>query len=208
VVGFGGEEGRTMMRGETSRRLLLSAGRRCCHPSERALPPPPPRHAHPPSPPKKQNKQGILSGTLSFIFNTFRPGMAFSSVVAQARELGYTEPDPREDLSGVSGGGGVFGLVGADADMLMGWGGLRQGPRSPFGTERGSNPCYSKDAVALTPPPQPTPQPTPHPAAEPPLNRQTPQAWTWRARWSSSRAAAASRRSWTPSPSTAWCRRR
>ncbi|KIZ04254.1 bifunctional aspartokinase/homoserine dehydrogenase 1 [Monoraphidium neglectum] len=45
--------------------------------------------------------EGILSGTLSYIFNTFRPGTPFSSVVAAAKDLGYTEPDPREDLSGM-----------------------------------------------------------------------------------------------------------
>uniref|UniRef100_A0A383VBT6 Homoserine dehydrogenase n=1 Tax=Tetradesmus obliquus TaxID=3088 RepID=A0A383VBT6_TETOB len=45
--------------------------------------------------------EGIFSGTLSFIFNSFQPGMAFSEVVRQAKEQGYTEPDPREDLSGM-----------------------------------------------------------------------------------------------------------
>lgn len=45
--------------------------------------------------------EGILSGTLSYIFNTFKPGIPFSQVVAQAKEQGYTEPDPREDLSGL-----------------------------------------------------------------------------------------------------------
>ena len=44
--------------------------------------------------------EGILSGTLSYIFNTFSGRQAFSSVIRQAREKGYTEPDPREDLSG------------------------------------------------------------------------------------------------------------
>lgn len=44
--------------------------------------------------------EGILSGTLSFIFNSFGAGTAFSQVVAEAKEKGYTEPDPREDLSG------------------------------------------------------------------------------------------------------------
>ena len=44
--------------------------------------------------------EGVLSGTLSYIFNTFRTGMAFSTVVADAKAKGYTEPDPREDLSG------------------------------------------------------------------------------------------------------------
>lgn len=44
--------------------------------------------------------EGILSGTLSYIFNNFVPGTSFSQVVHKAKELGYTEPDPRDDLSG------------------------------------------------------------------------------------------------------------
>lgn len=45
--------------------------------------------------------EGILSGTLSYIFNTFGPGAQFSDIVAQAKAKGYTEPDPRDDLGGV-----------------------------------------------------------------------------------------------------------
>lgn len=44
--------------------------------------------------------EAILSGTLSFIFNTLSPEMSFSNTVLLAREKGYTEPDPREDLQG------------------------------------------------------------------------------------------------------------
>ncbi len=44
--------------------------------------------------------EGIFSGTLSFIFNLFDDSRLFSEVVAEAKELGYTEPDPREDLNG------------------------------------------------------------------------------------------------------------
>ncbi len=44
--------------------------------------------------------EAVLSGSLSFIFNNFREGVRFSDVVLQARERGYTEPDPRIDLSG------------------------------------------------------------------------------------------------------------
>ena len=44
--------------------------------------------------------EAILSGTLSFIFNTFKPGTQFVDVVREAKEKGYTEPDPRDDLSG------------------------------------------------------------------------------------------------------------
>ncbi|GLI63591.1 hypothetical protein VaNZ11_006540 [Volvox africanus] len=45
--------------------------------------------------------EGILSGTLSYIFNTYKPGMRFSDVVTDAQARGYTEPDPRDDLSGL-----------------------------------------------------------------------------------------------------------
>lgn len=44
--------------------------------------------------------EGVLSGTLSYIFNELRKGGKFSGIVRKAREAGYTEPDPREDLSG------------------------------------------------------------------------------------------------------------
>ncbi|XP_019167737.1 PREDICTED: bifunctional aspartokinase/homoserine dehydrogenase 1, chloroplastic-like [Ipomoea nil] len=44
--------------------------------------------------------EGIFSGTLSYIFNNFMGSRAFSEVVKEAKEAGYTEPDPREDLSG------------------------------------------------------------------------------------------------------------
>ncbi|KAL4785687.1 homoserine dehydrogenase-domain-containing protein [Aspergillus varians] len=50
--------------------------------------------------------EGVFSGTLSFLFNTFAPasgssGAKWSEVVSQAKELGYTEPDPRDDLNGM-----------------------------------------------------------------------------------------------------------
>ena len=44
--------------------------------------------------------EGVLSGTLSHIFNSLSPESPFSSIVKSAREMGYTEPDPRDDLSG------------------------------------------------------------------------------------------------------------
>jgi aspartokinase/homoserine dehydrogenase 1 len=45
--------------------------------------------------------EGILSGTLSFLFNSLDGSRPFSALVEQARALGYTEPDPRDDLSGM-----------------------------------------------------------------------------------------------------------
>ncbi len=45
--------------------------------------------------------EAVLSGTLSFIFNTVSKERRLSSVVREAMDLGLTEPDPREDLGGV-----------------------------------------------------------------------------------------------------------
>lgn len=45
--------------------------------------------------------KGVFSGSLSYIFNTFsEKDVPFSEVVKEAMESGFTEPDPREDLSG------------------------------------------------------------------------------------------------------------
>lgn len=48
-----------------------------------------------------QRFSGILSGSLSFIFGKLDEGMSFSQATRLAREMGYTEPDPRDDLSGM-----------------------------------------------------------------------------------------------------------
>jgi len=45
--------------------------------------------------------EGVFSGTLSYLFNSFDGSTPFSEIVRAAREKGYTEPDPREDLSGM-----------------------------------------------------------------------------------------------------------
>lgn len=50
--------------------------------------------------------QGVFSGTMSFLFNTFAPVSGsgagkWSEIVAQAKDAGYTEPDPRDDLNGM-----------------------------------------------------------------------------------------------------------
>jgi len=45
--------------------------------------------------------QGILSGTLSYLFNSFNGKKSFSSILNDAKSKGFTEPDPRIDLSGI-----------------------------------------------------------------------------------------------------------
>ena len=48
-----------------------------------------------------QRFSGILSGSLSFIFGKLDEGMSLSEATRTAREMGFTEPDPRDDLSGM-----------------------------------------------------------------------------------------------------------
>uniref|UniRef100_A0A8H7KBT5 Homoserine dehydrogenase n=1 Tax=Bionectria ochroleuca TaxID=29856 RepID=A0A8H7KBT5_BIOOC len=49
--------------------------------------------------------EGVFSGTMSFLFNSFSPingeGGSWSANVMRAKQLGYTEPDPRDDLNGL-----------------------------------------------------------------------------------------------------------
>jgi len=45
--------------------------------------------------------EAVLSGTLNFVFNHYDGEKSFAKVVRQAQDEGYTEPDPRLDLSGV-----------------------------------------------------------------------------------------------------------
>ena len=52
--------------------------------------------------------EGVFSGTMSYLFNEFAPvagtggaGAKWSEIVGQAKDAGYTEPDPRDDLNGM-----------------------------------------------------------------------------------------------------------
>jgi aspartokinase/homoserine dehydrogenase 1 len=45
--------------------------------------------------------EAVLSGTLNFVFNNYDGSVPFATVVKQAQDQGYTEPDPRLDLSGM-----------------------------------------------------------------------------------------------------------
>lgn len=45
--------------------------------------------------------EGVLSGTLAWLFNHYDGTRPFSDLVREAHRLGYTEPDPRDDLSGL-----------------------------------------------------------------------------------------------------------
>jgi homoserine dehydrogenase len=45
--------------------------------------------------------EGMLSGTLAWLFNRYDGAQPFSALVREAHAMGYTEPDPRDDLSGM-----------------------------------------------------------------------------------------------------------
>lgn len=45
--------------------------------------------------------KGILSGTLAYLFNVYDGSKPFSEIVREAKDNGFTEPDPRDDLSGM-----------------------------------------------------------------------------------------------------------
>jgi aspartokinase/homoserine dehydrogenase 1 len=69
--------------------------------------------------------EGCLSGTLGFVLTAVDQGRSFSAAVRKAMELGYTEPDPRDDLSGVDVGrkalilGRLLGFPGESADVAV-----------------------------------------------------------------------------------------
>lgn len=72
--------------------------------------------------------EGVFSGTMSFLFNSFAPADGsgkgkWSEIVAQAKDAGYTEPDPRDDLNGMD--------VARKLTILARYAGLKvQGPDS------------------------------------------------------------------------------
>jgi bifunctional aspartokinase / homoserine dehydrogenase 1 len=69
--------------------------------------------------------EGCLSGTLGFVLTEVERGKSFSQAVRRAMELGYTEPDPRDDLSGTDVGrkglilGRLLGFAGEPEDVRV-----------------------------------------------------------------------------------------
>ena len=69
--------------------------------------------------------EGCLSGTLGFVLTEVERGKSFSQALRRAMELGYTEPDPRDDLSGVDVGrkalilGRLLGFSGEPDDVAV-----------------------------------------------------------------------------------------
>jgi aspartokinase/homoserine dehydrogenase 1 len=55
--------------------------------------------------------EGVLSGTLSFLFNNMSPTKKFSRILKEAKEKGYTEPDVRDDLKGTDSARKILVLI-------------------------------------------------------------------------------------------------
>jgi len=69
--------------------------------------------------------EGCLSGTLGFVLTEVEKGRSFSAALGRAMELGYTEPDPRDDLSGIDVGrkalilGRLLAFAGEPTDVAV-----------------------------------------------------------------------------------------
>ncbi|MDE2279317.1 MAG: homoserine dehydrogenase [Xanthomonadaceae bacterium] len=64
--------------------------------------------------------EGVFSGSLSYLFNNYDGSRPFSALLREARERGYTEPDPRADLSGEDVARKLL-ILARNAGFALGW---------------------------------------------------------------------------------------
>lgn len=64
--------------------------------------------------------EGVFSGSLSYLFNSYDGSRPFSALLRAARERGYTEPDPRADLSGEDVARKLL-ILARNAGFALGW---------------------------------------------------------------------------------------
>jgi len=81
--------------------------------------------------------EGIFSGTLAYLFNIYDGRTAFSDIVLDARQRGYTEPDPRDDLSGMDVARKLI-ILGREMGLELELGDVKIESLVPAGLESGS----------------------------------------------------------------------
>jgi aspartokinase/homoserine dehydrogenase 1 len=85
--------------------------------------------------------EGIFSGTLAYLFNVYDGSTPFSAIVRDARQRGYTEPDPRDDLSGTDVVRKLI-ILGREMGLALEMSDVRVESLVPAGLESGSSEAF------------------------------------------------------------------